>query len=220
MPVKSTSANTLSFWRFSKRMMRPQQYKQFLVLDFEATCERGAQIVPQEIIEFPCLKVNASSLEVESVFHHYVRPTKPLTSFCTELTGITQEMVDDAPEFAEVFHSFLQWGEEQHMWDLPRQTIIVTCGDWDLRIMLPNQCQQSNLTIPVFAKQWINIKKVFAHVMNFYPKKDLTDMMRILKLPLQGRLHSGIDDCRNIHTVMCEMIKRGCVLQATSYLDG
>ena len=35
----------------------PQQFDYFLVLDFEATCERGIKLKPQEIIEFPCLKV-------------------------------------------------------------------------------------------------------------------------------------------------------------------
>ena len=36
----------------------PQQFDHFLVLDFEATCERDTKLRPQEIIEFPCLKVN------------------------------------------------------------------------------------------------------------------------------------------------------------------
>ena len=36
----------------------PQQFDHFLVMDFEATCERDTKLKPQEIIEFPCLKVN------------------------------------------------------------------------------------------------------------------------------------------------------------------
>ena len=36
----------------------PQQFDYFLVMDFEATCERDTKLKPQEIIEFPCLKVN------------------------------------------------------------------------------------------------------------------------------------------------------------------
>lgn len=35
----------------------------YLVLDFEATCEKHKKIVPQEIIEFPVLKVNARTLK-------------------------------------------------------------------------------------------------------------------------------------------------------------
>ena len=40
----------------------PQQYDYFLVLDFEATCERDSKLRPQEIIEFPCLKVTLANV--------------------------------------------------------------------------------------------------------------------------------------------------------------
>lgn len=41
----------------------------------------------QEIIEFPVLMLNSSTLEVESIFHQYVLPTvhPELTGFCTEV---------------------------------------------------------------------------------------------------------------------------------------
>jgi len=69
-----------------------QLFDYFLVLDFEATCDYKRPLEPQEIIEFPCLKMNARSLEVESTFHRFVRPVAhpQLTPFCIELTGITQ----------------------------------------------------------------------------------------------------------------------------------
>ena len=44
----------------------------------------------QEIIEFPVLKVNSSSFEIDSIFHNFVEPTvnKELTTFCTEVRKI------------------------------------------------------------------------------------------------------------------------------------
>ncbi len=71
-----------------------QSFDHFLVLDFEATCDRQRQPKPQEIIEFPCLKVSAKTFETEATFHRYVRPVRhpELSLFCTELTGITQEV--------------------------------------------------------------------------------------------------------------------------------
>jgi ERI1 exoribonuclease 3 len=53
----------------------------------------------KEIIEFPVLKVNTKTFEIEDTFHSYVEPKihKKLTQFCTELTGITQNMVDNQP---------------------------------------------------------------------------------------------------------------------------
>lgn len=70
-----------------------QKYDYLLVLDFEATCNEGSKLKPQEIIEFPCALINTKkSFDVVSIFHEYVRPVHhpKLTTFCTELTGITQ----------------------------------------------------------------------------------------------------------------------------------
>ena len=70
--------------------MSTQNFDHFFVLDFEATCLRDQQIDPQEIIEFPCVKVDAKNFSVESSFHRYVRPVHlpNLSHFCTELVTI------------------------------------------------------------------------------------------------------------------------------------
>jgi hypothetical protein len=39
--------------------------------------------------------------------------------------------------------------------------IFVTCGDWDLRTMLPGQCKSFNLNRADYFNKWINIKKVY-----------------------------------------------------------
>uniref|UniRef100_A0A8D1FI12 Exonuclease domain-containing protein n=1 Tax=Sus scrofa TaxID=9823 RepID=A0A8D1FI12_PIG len=58
----------------------PQRYHYFLVLDFEVT----------EIIEFPILKLNGWTMEIESTFHVYVRPVvhPQLTPFCTGVRAL------------------------------------------------------------------------------------------------------------------------------------
>ena len=69
--------------------MLRRSVRYLLVLDFEATCSKGSQPHPQEIIEFPCIKVNTENMKIESTFHQYVRPESHpvLTDFCTQLTG-------------------------------------------------------------------------------------------------------------------------------------
>ena len=77
-----------------KGQSQPQKFDYLLVLDFEATCgNKGYVPKPQEIIEFPCALLNArKGFQIEAIFHEYVRPIQnpKLTTFCTELTGITQ----------------------------------------------------------------------------------------------------------------------------------
>ncbi|KAG8230208.1 hypothetical protein J437_LFUL009270, partial [Ladona fulva] len=77
-------------WQYGKYLK--QSYDFFLVLDFEATCERNVKLDPQEIIEFPCLKINGKTMIEEKTFHRYVKPrySPVLSPFCVELTGILQ----------------------------------------------------------------------------------------------------------------------------------
>uniref|UniRef100_A0A8D1IRA0 ERI1 exoribonuclease family member 3 n=1 Tax=Sus scrofa TaxID=9823 RepID=A0A8D1IRA0_PIG len=139
----------------------PQRYHYFLVLDFEATCDKP-QIHPQEIIEFPILKLNGRTMEIESTFHMYVQPVvhPQLTPFCTELTGIIQAMVDGQPSLQQVLERVDEWMAKEGLLDPNVKSIFVTCGDWDLKVMLPGQCQYLGLPVADYFKQWINLKKV------------------------------------------------------------
>jgi len=194
-----------------------QFYDYFLVLDFEATCEKHQKIYPQEIIEFPVLKINANTLTEESVFHQYVQPMvhKELTTFCTELTGIIQDTVDGQPDIIETLHRFDEWMKKEGL--LNKKTLFVTCGDWDLNVMLPGQCQYFNLTVPNYMKSWANLKQVFVKETGIYPK-GIQAMLQHLGLKHYGRLHSGIDDCRNIASILGTLVQRGVVVQATKQL--
>ncbi|GBO39807.1 ERI1 exoribonuclease 3, partial [Araneus ventricosus] len=62
-----------------------QKFDYFLVLDIEATCDSPVNVDPQEILEFPVVKVNAETFRPEATFHSYVRPTvvPELSDFCT-----------------------------------------------------------------------------------------------------------------------------------------
>ena len=63
------------------------------VLDFEATCFNDKRTFKQEIIEFPVVLIDAQTgNQIGEEFHFYLRPKfhPELSSFCTELTGITQ----------------------------------------------------------------------------------------------------------------------------------
>ncbi|XP_073936424.1 ERI1 exoribonuclease 3 isoform X7 [Castor canadensis] len=117
----------------------PQRYHYFLVLDFEATCDKP-QIHPQEIIEFPILKLNGRTMEIESTFHMYVQPVvhPQLTPFCTELTGIIQAMVDGQPSLQQVLERVDEWMAKEGLLDPNVKSIFVTCGDWDLKVMTQN----------------------------------------------------------------------------------
>merc|ERR1711981_605803 len=134
-----------------------QKFDFLLALDFEATCLRNRKIQPvQEIIEFPCLKIDTRNFEVVDEFHTYVQPkfNPILSEFCTELTGILQETVENQPELPKVLEDFQNWLSTGKCDNFA----IVTCGDWDLKTCLPNQCSAYGINVPIWAKKWINLK--------------------------------------------------------------
>ncbi|MEE6495306.1 hypothetical protein FKM82_002005 [Ascaphus truei] len=195
----------------------PQRYHYFLVLDFEATCDKP-QIHPQEIIEFPILKLNGRTMEIESTFHTYVQPVvhPQLTPFCTELTGIIQDMVDGQPTLSQVMERVDEWMAKEGLLDPSVKSIFVTCGDWDLKLMLPGQCEYLGLQVADYFKQWINLKKAYSFAIGTWPKNGLLDMNKGMNLQHIGRPHSGIDDCRNIANIMKTLAHRGFIFKQTS----
>ena len=201
------------------RSVKPQPFEYFLVLDFEATCDDGVQMAPQEIIEFPVLKINAKTLQTEATFHQYVQPRvhQQLTPFCTELTGIIQDMVDGKPYIEEVLEKFHTWLEENDLFNPEKTFIFVTCGDWDLKTMLASQLRYFGVERKPYFNKWINIKKPFADSTNEYPK-GMMGMLRKLNITHVGRHHSGIDDCKNIGNILVRLLQRGYVFKPTGKL--
>jgi len=187
-------------------MHRSQEVKQMfqylLVMDFEATCDLNKVPDPQEIIELPCAVVSTSDWKLKDMFHSYVRPRfhPELTPFCTDLTGIIQQTVDNQPCFTEVFAAFIEWLRKGEYFDR-HKSAFVTSGNWDLKIMLPAQCKLDNIVLPDQFKKWIELKQIFCDSTGYFPY-GLKDMLMQLNLPLQGRLHSGIDDVKNMVSII------------------
>lgn len=199
-----------------------QKFDYFFVLDFEATCSSTDPKWKNEIIEFPMVVLDAKTGKIHSEFREYVKPemeTK-LTKFCTTLTGITQETVDKAETFSEVFQKVMKFLNIFKAENVGKKWIFVTCGDWDLRKMLPLQAEKSGIKIPKEFTKWINIKAPFRSLIKDHMGGEckgvgMPQMLYQLDLPLLGRHHSGLDDSRNIAAITWELISRGVVLEQT-----
>ncbi|XP_014775121.1 ERI1 exoribonuclease 3 isoform X2 [Octopus bimaculoides] len=198
------------------KSVRSVTFDYFLILDFEATCDNTRKMHPQEIIEFPVLKLNSKTLETEAKFHRYIKPqVNPiLTPFCTELTGIIQDMVSNEASLSEVLKDFDQWMIDNHLLQSDNSFVFVTCGDWDLKMMLPDQCNHFNLERKSYFSNWINIKKIFAHSTSKWPR-GLLSMLEHYRLPHIGHHHSGIDDCLNIANIFRKLMNNGYQIQRT-----
>jgi len=76
----------------------------FVVVDVEAT---GAKMPPNRIIELGAYRIHAGGIVDE--FVTLVNPEIPIPRFVAALTGISNEMVQHAPLFAEVAPKWLQF---------------------------------------------------------------------------------------------------------------
>ncbi len=74
----------------------------FVVFDLETT---GAKAPPCRITEIGAYRVRDGKVTEE--FQTLVNPESPIPPFITGLTGISDDMVKDAPKFADVVHDLL-----------------------------------------------------------------------------------------------------------------
>ena len=82
----------------------------FIVFDLETT---GLNPASEEITEIAAVRVVEG--EIRDSFQTYVNPHKPIPAEITELTGISDETVADAPDLDKAVPEFLAWaGEGQY----------------------------------------------------------------------------------------------------------
>lgn len=195
-------------------------FTHLLVLDFEAQCRDRPEPAPQpqEIIEFPIVVVEVATGNVVDEFHTFVRPTAhpKLYPFCTQLTGITQEQVDSGVTIDEALDRAADFVVKYN--EHPNSACIVTCGHWDLRTALRNECRDKHIKIPSIFRRWINVKLVFQEYLNSKqvsgktkrsaPQLGMAGMLDELGIKLVGHHHSGIDDARNIARIVAALLKK------------
>lgn len=129
-------------------------------------------------------------------------------------------MVDAAHTFPEVWRRYHEFLASHGLLDPEAKDthVFVTCGDWDLKQMLPRQLtlyspiqgtEQNGKVSPPF-NRWINIKRPFVEVTNLQTRSiGMGGMLKRLHLELLGRHHSGIDDCKNILRIIEKLREEG-----------
>lgn len=201
--------------------LQPQQVDYFLVLDLEGKVE---------ILEFPLVMIDAHSLEFVDAFHRFVRPIKMSEKRVEEyingkygklhLDGVWH---DTSIPFAEMLEQFENWLRHHQLWEEGASTLhhaaFVTCGNWDVKTKIPEQCRVSGIKLPPYFMEWINIKDVY---LNFYNHRaaGMMTMLKGLSMPKIGSHHVGIDDAQNITRILQRMLVDGALMQITARRTG
>ncbi|KAL5226689.1 hypothetical protein ABZP36_014954 [Zizania latifolia] len=194
-----------------------QEFQYFVVIDFEATCDKENNPHPQEIIEFPSVLVNSATGQLEASFQTYVRPTyhQLLTDFCKELTGIQQIQVDRGVPLSEALLMHDKWLEDKGI--KHTNFVVVTWSNWDCRVMLESECRLKRIRKPPYFNRWINLKVPFQKVFGSV-RCNLKEAVQLAGLTWEGRAHCGLDDARNTARLLALLMHRGFKFSITNSL--
>ncbi|GMH43081.1 hypothetical protein BSKO_11003 [Bryopsis sp. KO-2023] len=201
-------------------MRSKRRFDYYVVYDFEATCDDIRGFSPQEIIEFSCVVVDASTLDIwQEGFQRYAKPTvKPrLTPFCTQLTGIAQDQVDGASSLKDVLEMHDEWLRELGVLAKGKSFVPVTWTDWDLEKQLQTECLWREIEKPAYYNQWINLKKIFMNATR--RTLPLGRAVEYMDLKWQGRQHCGLDDARNTARLLVRLSHNGAALNVTGRIS-
>ncbi|MGB7338476.1 MAG: 3'-5' exonuclease [Phototrophicaceae bacterium] len=169
-----------------------------IVADFEATCWEGFD-APQgqtnEIIEIGVclLDPHTSPMMITDKRSILVKPTESVVSpFCTELTTITQAMVDEQGIAFDEACTILEkdYDSRNHLW--------VAWGGWDKRFLL-QQCKRRGVRYP-FSKKYANLKRVFQE--NHGQRLHFAAALQAAMIEQTGTAHRGDDDAYNSATLL------------------
>ncbi len=86
---------------------RKLEDSEFIVFDVETT---GLSAIYDTIIELAAVKIRGG--EIVDTFESFANPHHPLSTTTIELTGITDEMVENAPNIDEVLKKFYEWSND------------------------------------------------------------------------------------------------------------
>ncbi|WGD35882.1 exonuclease domain-containing protein [Olleya sp. YS] len=168
-----------------------------IIIDLEATCWNGK--IPHgqvnEIIEIGICVLDTTTGNITKNDGILIKPIRSEVSmFCTELTTITQELLDiEGVSFEDACTKLREdYNAHHYTW--------ASYGAYDLN-MMKNQCRIRDLDYPL-SQNHINVKTLFTEVKGLHKKVGMKGALGILEIPLEGTHHRGVDDANNIAKIL------------------
>ena len=171
--------------------LRPDS--KLLVVDLEATCgDRGFPRAERETIEIGAIMVDANTLTILAEFQSLIRPVRhpELTTYCKDLTGITQREVNSAPGFIDVFDAFTRT-----MLNDTDHVVFVSWGGYDRR-QLVRDCDYHG--VPYCLPPHVDLSVEFTQRAGLTRRASMARAVSSVGMTLEGQHHRGIDDARNL----------------------
>lgn len=176
-----------------------------LVLDLEATCWEISDPDRKEgeIIEIGAVLVNRAG-QIGKKFSRFVRPVKNvnLSSFCTQLTSITQADVDAGVSLQQALIELIEFTHDNLGVGL-EQVTFVSWGNYD-RNQLVRECSELGILYPF--GEHVNFKAAF--LKHFKLKRSsMASALKHQGLTFEGQPHRGVDDAFNLARLILKFLE-------------
>ena len=185
-------------------------YRYLYCVDLEATCDeigeskspRTLAVFPDqmETIEIGLVVIDLETLEIVDEFQRFVRPqiNPILTDFCKKLTSIQQGDVNSAGTYVEV-------GQELGAFIARYPNAAwASWGDYDAR-QLERDARFAACPSLLAGLQHFNVRKWHKGLYD-NQQKGLKQTVEAMGLVWQGKYHRGIDDAKNVASIIKEML--------------
>ncbi len=153
-----------------------------------------------ETIEIGLVVMDLETLEIVDEFQRFVRPqiNPVLTDFCKQLTSIQQADVDSARTYVEV-------GQELGAFVTRYPNAAwASWGDYDAR-QLERDAGFAACPTLLAGLQHFNVRKWHKGLYDIQ-QKGLKQSVEAMGLVWQGTYHRGIDDAKNVASIIKEML--------------
>ena len=150
----------------------------YVVLDLETT---GLDPRNDEIIEFAALRIRGS--EIVNKYQTFIKPINEIPDFITDLTGITNEMVADAPSIREAIPGILSF--------IGDDIVMAHNANFDINFLYDatEECSESH-----FSNSFIDTLRIARKLLPDQRHHRLCDILAPLSVTASDE-HRALADC-------------------------
>lgn len=161
----------------------------YTIIDIETT---GLNPEYSEIIEIGALKVR-DNIPIDE-FNFLIKPTGRISPFITSLTGITEELVEYAPDINYVLPEFIEFIEDD--------VLVGHNVNFDLAFLYDNASLRINHKLSNDYVDSLYLARKYVKGLPSYKLTSLADYFGII----QDSAHRALDDCKTTHSCICAIM--------------
>ncbi|CAK0885488.1 unnamed protein product [Prorocentrum cordatum] len=201
----------------------------WICLDFEWTCDdnvapgevRRVHSDDVEIIEFSYAIYDGKRGVLACEGQHYCKNERtPITEFCTDLTGISDETLKDAGTLADALRALERALQAPEL--AGRPCCAVAHGSADLELVLPMHCKALGLEVPAVLQRYVDLRlaaqrHVHGTGAGGLRCSTLRQICEALEVKMIGQEHSGLDDSFMVLLATQQLLKVGAEMEPVDF---